>query len=805
MRDSIYVKLIIGSGAEKKIVHIYDRQGNLTNLKFYPKSTTSTGARAYIYEYDKTGRPASIVRSALSGMPTPDDLHYGTFYYGANGQVNKEIVGSFIASPDGDHDTSQVVTYKYNALDALTDINNPNTIDPLMVGGGNAHPHFGQHIVYDTSASGYYNGRVRYIKSANSSGTRLTHSYLYNYNQLGWLTKADHLGTTSRDFEYFYNYLGNRKKLIKDSTTSISYTYDTARGSSRLKSFTGMGNYQMHYNILGNMIADTSRPLYQMNYEYRNLLANSIIGQIYYGKPYPELTFLYDEASQRIMKRYHYYYLGPCGSIPMMGSINNNFDPDADDSIGFVANKISGEATNTLSSESINDIHPLSSGGGSADTCVKWLTSEENYLYDGNSLLAIFDKDDKVLQSYVVGPMGRVAVYRNNSDTSLYYFLKDHLGSTRVMVNKTGDVAEYVNYEPFGGVMESWVSYNEPLTFTGKQRDVHSTFDYYYFGARYYDYRTGQFSSIDKASQFASGYLYGGNNPIMGIDPNGNLFGIDMGEVFKSIGAIAVWAIGAIIDAIPAAAAYATADVAVSAMSGDTHGLMGKWFSSYAINTATGGWHKLNAAKHLSGSSNLLFKGLGYAMQAGQFAGSAVSTYSTLKAVSMGDWRAAYFNYRLRNIDKFGAEMGFANAYLSLPLMPINDYRPSLPGISTFRDRAALTYKGGFISMPLNALNIGGITLGHNIYINSKYWRESDQSSKDVTMRHEWEHVMQYERYGPEFFGPYFGDKMANSPEGEWEETYWRATNGNRLEYEAYMAGHTEGNMGLVNYYFWPW
>ncbi|MEP0827208.1 MAG: hypothetical protein HRF51_01690 [bacterium] len=117
--------------------------------------------------------------------------------------------------------------------------------------------------------------------------------------------------------------------------------------------------------------------------------------------------------------------------------------------------------------------------------------------------MAIYDKNGTITHSYINGPGGPIGVYLNNSDATLYYFLKDHLGSTRVMVDNLGRVKEYINYDPFGEILESWASYSEPMTFTGKRLDLHSTFDFYYFGSRYYDYRIGQFASVDKAGQFA--------------------------------------------------------------------------------------------------------------------------------------------------------------------------------------------------------------------------------------------------------------------------------------------------------------
>lgn len=68
--------------------------------------------------------------------------------------------------------------------------------------------------------------------------------------------------------------------------------------------------------------------------------------------------------------------------------------------------------------------------GEPGDTCVHWQTTAQHYLYDGGALLAIYDKNGTITHSYINGPGGPIVVYLNNSDATLYYFLKDHLGST---------------------------------------------------------------------------------------------------------------------------------------------------------------------------------------------------------------------------------------------------------------------------------------------------------------------------------------------------------------------------------------
>lgn len=142
-----------------------------------------------------------------------------------------------------------------------------------------------------------------------------------------------------------------------------------------------------------------------------------------------------------------YSYYGPCG-----GGIEDMLGGDESE-----GDESSGEG------EIID--------GDPGDTCVHWQTTAQHYLYDGGALLAIYDKNGTITHSYINDPNGRIGVYWNNNDALLHYFLTDHLGSTRVMVDRYGRVREYVNYDPFGEVLESWASYSEPLTFTGKQRE----------------------------------------------------------------------------------------------------------------------------------------------------------------------------------------------------------------------------------------------------------------------------------------------------------------------------------------------
>ena len=82
------------------------------------------------------------------------------------------------------------------------------------------------------------------------------------------------------------------------------------------------------------------------------------------------------------------------------------------------------------------------------------------------------------------------------------------------------------DYRAFGEMIELTPSPTGKVTenFTGKEHDDEIALDY--FGARYLDPMLGMWTSVDPARQFASPYLYAGNemNPIGGLDPSGTYF-----------------------------------------------------------------------------------------------------------------------------------------------------------------------------------------------------------------------------------------------------------------------------------------
>lgn len=131
---------------------------------------------------------------------------------------------------------------------------------------------------------------------------------------------------------------------------------------------------------------------------------------------------------------------------------------------------------------------------------------------------------------HVMDNQSRIAILRAGSpfpgdgapESLVKYHLGDHLGSSRLVVDETGDWINREEFFPYGET--SFGSFaKKRYRYTGKECDEESGL--YYHGARYFAPWLGRWISVDPVfSQFSSGisgYVFVSNNPIMLIDPDG--------------------------------------------------------------------------------------------------------------------------------------------------------------------------------------------------------------------------------------------------------------------------------------------
>ena len=129
--------------------------------------------------------------------------------------------------------------------------------------------------------------------------------------------------------------------------------------------------------------------------------------------------------------------------------------------------------------------------------------------------------------------------------SQVYYYHRDHLGSTMSVTDSLGATVQLVEYTPWGEVFVERRfgsnGYESPYLFNGKELDEETGL--YYYGARYYDPKMSVWYGVDPVSNYnplgdenhidgehnggvfnpsnLNPYIYCYHNPIKYVDPNG--------------------------------------------------------------------------------------------------------------------------------------------------------------------------------------------------------------------------------------------------------------------------------------------
>ena len=144
---------------------------------------------------------------------------------------------------------------------------------------------------------------------------------------------------------------------------------------------------------------------------------------------------------------------------------------------------------------------------------------------------------DRVFESTPFGG-GRI-VGTVDDETEVRYFLTDHLGSVRAVVNSGCEVLERNDYYPFG---KRWVTPSMPVSdnrdrFNGKEDQSFAGLPFSDYGARMYDYERGRWLTQDRFAEkyYSIGqYNYCAGNPVNYIDIKGDsLMIIDMASIIS--------------------------------------------------------------------------------------------------------------------------------------------------------------------------------------------------------------------------------------------------------------------------------
>ena len=413
---------------------------------------------------------------------------------------------------------------------------------------------------------------VTHTHTASGKPTR-TEMYTYSYNHADRLLKVEHTlgGTKITLADYAYDNLGRlqSKSLHGSATNKLTYAYNVrgwltgisgSKFTQNLYYNTGTGTAKYNGSIssmtwkAGN---ESTIRGYKFTYDGLSRLMNATYGETAgintNTNRFSENVTAYDKNGNiKTLQRYGQTAASSYGLIDNLtftlgGNLLNRVDDAAAASAyggGFEfkdgvkqANEYTYDSNGNLTKDLNKGISTITYNVLNLPNMVTFSdgsTIAYTYGADGTKLKTVHKTGSTTTTTDYCGNV----VYENGvqkllltdegyvtlSDGKYHYYLKDHQGNNRVVINQSGTVEETNHYYPFGGVFASSGNV-QPYKYNGKELDAKKGLNWYDYGARHYDAALGRFTTNDRFAEkyhSMSPYQYGANNPVKNVDVNGD-------------------------------------------------------------------------------------------------------------------------------------------------------------------------------------------------------------------------------------------------------------------------------------------
>ena len=498
-----------GKAVADSKVYLQNYYDNYTSLRSAVGSNSN-------YPNDTSGNSRGFLTCTMTKVLGTDTKLYTAFYYDIEGHVTKKVQQNLLGGHDITTTTysfsgkpltvthahtatnktarTEVYTYTYDEKDRVSMVKHKLGSTEVTLAS----------YTYDTF------GRIATKKLHGSS----TNQLIYSYNIQNWLT-----GISSTKFTqtlgYGSNYNGNISSMnwnANGASHSYTFTYD---GVNRMLNAThGTGAYTekvTSYDKNGNIKA-------------LQRYGNGLIDNLTYTYSGNQLTKV-EDATGNVGG----FSNGASTANEYVYDNNGNLTKDSNKGITNIAyNSLSLPSTVTFSDGStitysyaangtkLRTVHTISGTTTTKDYCA-------NVVYENG------------VQKLLLTEEGYVDL--SASTPTYYYYLKDHQGNNRVVINSSGTVQETNHYYPFGGVFASTGNV-QPYKYNGKELDTKCGLNWYDYGARHYDATLGRWFAVDPLAEKYYGwspYNYCKSSPLNRIDIGGttDYKVTDLGQIIR--------------------------------------------------------------------------------------------------------------------------------------------------------------------------------------------------------------------------------------------------------------------------------
>ncbi len=501
----------------------YDPVGNNTSIKDPSGNLTQ-------FIYDAVNRPAR------TNYP---DGSFETRTYDAVGNLLgfKDRSGKEIAYQYDGVDRIKVKSYpntgniivEYNELGFIRSVSNPvgtigyvyDTLDRISQVSD----------VYGRSVNYSYDAVGRRVSMTDSLGGSL--SYKYDPS-----SRLVNLGTTAGQVNFSYDSGGRLIQKQLPNGIKSQFVYDAADRLTLIEhrnaddSIIDYFSYQ--YDAVGNKIQASTADGESVEYEYDIL--NRLIretGKNGNGDVLSNTQYEYDANGNRVSLNQDGiqtdFSYNSFNQLISGGNAAYIYDGN-----GNLQNVIEGAGETTYSYNDQNfltgvifpdgDNIAFEYDGVNRRVLKTDASGATRYLFDNTILISESDDLDTIRTRYHAAN----GIVSQTGLSGLLYYLTDGQGSTRYLLNSTGNIVSEYSYDAFGNLVTQTGSYN-PFTFSANYGYYRSSADLFHIGARHYRPDLGRFLQIDPLYQGSNWYVYALNDPVNLVDPTGEWVHIAIG------------------------------------------------------------------------------------------------------------------------------------------------------------------------------------------------------------------------------------------------------------------------------------
>ena len=440
----------------------------------------STSKICTVFHYDGRGREIKRVQNNLLGGYETTQTTYT--------HTDKPSVVTHTHTASGETTRTEVTTYSYDEKDRVATVTHKLGTNTAVTLVSYAYDNFGRmqtQKLHGSQAQSYTYNIRNWL--TNTTSSKFTQSLTYNNGTSG----------------YFNGNIQSMNWTANGTSHSYSFTYDDA---NRMLNATHSSNYFTEkvtsYDKNGNILG-------LQRYGQTGTSTYGLLDNLTYTLNGNQLSSVTDAVSTAAY-----------GTNTAFSGTSSSYAYDKNGNL----TKDSGKGISNITYNVLNLPQVITFSDGSTITYT--------YAADGTKLRTVHvisgtttqtDYCGNVIyesgaQKYLLNEVG----YYNLASSVYCYYLKDHQGNNRVVINSSGTVLETNHYYPFGGLFAS--STTQPFKYNGKEFDSKKGLNWYDYGARHYDATLGRWHVVDPlADKYyrTSSYSYCFDNPILYKDPTG--------------------------------------------------------------------------------------------------------------------------------------------------------------------------------------------------------------------------------------------------------------------------------------------